>query len=342
MLHGRFVGHLELRDAYEMLESNLCIDVRSSVLRIASTIRAKRDSHLADVIADLLMLDNKAPELRIRQCRHHLGLGRFRGFQGIVSGSRLSEASESRKVTVEQEMSTAMDQKSALDTAIYNLREAYPLDAAHEAISDKHAAVLCLLFERDSEIFVWLTQRSSKMRSHAGEVCFPGGKRDAIDELEGDADINTSLREAHEEIGLDATQVNMVAKMPPCLSKHLLSVTCCIAATTAGFTPVPNPAEVEVTFEAPLSLFLHPEKGSHSFKDIQWEGHKYRLHFFEHNGQTIWGLTAYLLTQIAKAAFKQETSYKERGPGSEDYALLYNDPVQGLMLRSIHEIHMNQ
>lgn len=226
---------------------------------------------------------------------------------------------------------------SSLKKASAALAEAFPLVTNHQAVSDKHAAVLCLLFERpDGELCVWLTQRSSKMRSHAGEVCLPGGKRDPAD-FESpptrDVDVSTSLREAQEEIGLDPSSVEVIAKTSPRLSKHRLSVTCVMAITTRAFDPVPNPDEVESAFSAPLSIFVHPEHGSHSFKDIEWEGFRYRLHFFEFQGRTIWGLTGHFLIQVAKAALNCKPSYDEDGPQTVDYSLLYNDPIKGLTLR---------
>jgi 8-oxo-dGTP pyrophosphatase MutT (NUDIX family) len=224
---------------------------------------------------------------------------------------------------------------TSLSEASAALQQAFPLIAEHPTVSDKHAAVLCLLFERDDgELHAWLTKRSSTMRSHAGEVSFPGGKRDEADATAGgDIDVNTSLREAQEEIGLDPQTVKILAKTSPRLSKHRLSVSCIIATTNRPFEPQPNPDEVELAFSAPLSAFVHPQQGTHSQKDIDWEGFRYRLHFFELQGHVVWGLTAHYLIQVAKAAFQCKPSFQEDGPCTVDYSLIYNDPVNGLALR---------
>lgn len=71
------------------------------------------------------------------------------------------------------------------------------------------AAVLVALFEDpndDGRVHVLLTQRSRKLRKHAGEVCFPGGK---LDEADGGDVVVAALREAEEEIGLDPSEVEV-------------------------------------------------------------------------------------------------------------------------------------
>eukprot|EP01135_Chromosphaera_perkinsii_P004835 Nk52_evm13s298 gene=Nk52_evmTU13s298 len=66
------------------------------------------------------------------------------------------------------------------------------------------AAVLVPIFFYEQNVYVLLTRRSSKLKSHSGEVCFPGGKQDKED---GDDVIKTALREAQEEIGLNPESV---------------------------------------------------------------------------------------------------------------------------------------
>lgn len=81
--------------------------------------------------------------------------------------------------------------------------------------SSRAAAVLAALFEdTDGRVCVVLTRRSNKLKTHSGEVCLPGGKRD-----EEDADdVACALREAHEELGLDPSLVEVLATMPTLLS----------------------------------------------------------------------------------------------------------------------------
>ncbi|GIM13101.1 hypothetical protein Vretimale_16262 [Volvox reticuliferus] len=126
-------------------------------------------------------------------------------------------------------------------------RELYP------PVSFRAAAVLVGLFEDQSGVVrVLLTQRSAHLKSHRGEVCLPGGKRDEED-LD---DIGTALREAQEELGLDPARVTVLACLPPVLSKHHLSVTPVIALVPADMVPRPNPHEVAAAFTVPLAVFL--------------------------------------------------------------------------------------
>ncbi|KAF4388863.1 hypothetical protein F8388_019042 [Cannabis sativa] len=82
----------------------------------------------------------------------------------------------------------------------------------------KRAAVLVCIFQGDGgDLRVILTKRSSNLSTHSGDVALPGGKAD-----EGDAnDVETALREAHEEIGLDPSLVNVVTVLHPFFTKSL-------------------------------------------------------------------------------------------------------------------------
>ncbi|PNW86310.1 hypothetical protein CHLRE_02g081300v5 [Chlamydomonas reinhardtii] len=138
-----------------------------------------------------------------------------------------------------------------LDAVAARLR-AQP-QAQHKPVSDRAAAVLVGLFEDSTGVVrVLLTQRSSRLKSHRGEVCLPGGKRD-----EEDADdAATALREANEELGLDPSSADVLCCLPPVLSKHHLSVTPVLALLPPGAVPAPHPAEVDAAFTVPLAVFL--------------------------------------------------------------------------------------
>lgn len=167
-------------------------------------------------------------------------------------------------------------------------------------VSDRgHAAVLAVLFDaRDDPTRAprLLLTRRANLRSHSGEVALPGGRRDPEDEIEAEAgrggggggnggrggseagaatssssqplsvDAVTALREAHEEIGLHPSQLEVVAELPPLLSKHLLSVAVVVASLRTQPESVeafldslkPSTEEVDAVFEAPLGLFLDP------------------------------------------------------------------------------------
>lgn len=90
--------------------------------------------------------------------------------------------------------------------------------------------------------------------------------------------------------------------------------------TTQGLTP--NPSEVNAVFDMPLAAFLE-DVPSHTHKDAEWQGIKYRLHYFEYNDFLVWGLTAAMLIQVAQHAFARPTDFLELTPGSRPYHQLF-------------------
>ena len=89
------------------------------------------------------------------------------------------------------------------------------LDPAQAAALDVHgrtdAAVLVPLYEHEGDVHVVFTRRRDDLRRHAGEISFPGGRRDHPSE----SLLQTALREAEEEIGLDPAAVELVGALPP-------------------------------------------------------------------------------------------------------------------------------
>ena len=72
-----------------------------------------------------------------------------------------------------------------------------------------HSAVLCLLYERSDDVYTVLTRRSPRLRHHAHEVAFPGGRQEP-----GDADLwATAVREAQEEVGIDPSTIRRIGEL---------------------------------------------------------------------------------------------------------------------------------
>jgi len=229
-----------------------------------------------------------------------------------------------------------------LDAACDRLRAGAPPPAALVPCSQRHAAVLALLFEVDGVPHVWMTQRAHSLRHHAGEVCLPGGKQD-----EGDADaVSCALREAHEEVGLLPSDVEVLCSLPPVLSAGGLSVTPVVGRLRApSFTPRPNPGEVAAVLHAPLSAFLTSDR--HTFSDVEWASPGggsvvYRLHYFAHTQRrepprppeeyTVWGLTAAVLIDISQLALGRPPCFEVDAPGGAPFSRLHHDGV-GVRLR---------
>ncbi|KAK3431258.1 hypothetical protein EUGRSUZ_E02668 [Eucalyptus grandis] len=192
---------------------------------------------------------------------------------------------------------------------------ATPIAGDPGRFTPKRAAVLICLFEGDDgELRVVLTKRSSRLSTHSGEVSLPGGKAEEGDKDDGD----TATREANEEIGLDPSLVNVVTVLEPFLSKHLLRVIPVIGILTdkKAFKPIPNPAEVEAVFDAPLEMFIKDE--NRRDEEREWLGNKYIIHFFDYEvgnkKYLIWGLTAGILIRAASVVYERPPAFLEQSP----------------------------
>lgn len=172
--------------------------------------------------------------------------------------------------------------------------ERLPTAVAPKAISpgSREAAVLVPLFEEDGEVRVILTKRPDTMPSHQGEIAFPGGTHDAA----LDADLRaTALREAHEEIGLDPSSVEVVAQLPgmaTVASKFVIT-------PYVGFLDgrphlLPDSREVVRVLDVPLSELMDEEV----WRAERWDTWMadLEIHFFELEDETVWGATARILT----------------------------------------------
>lgn len=127
------------------------------------------------------------------------------------------------------------------------------------------AAVLVPLVMR-SELMLLLTQRTTNLSTHSGQIAFPGGRTDATD---ADA-VDTALREAHEEIGLPREHVEVLGTLPTYVTGTAYIITPVIALVTPGFTLVPNPGEVADVFEVPLAYLMNP--ANHRRHELEFDG----------------------------------------------------------------------
>ena len=123
-----------------------------------------------------------------------------------------------------------------------------------ERVAARQASVLVPLVMRDSGVRVLLTRRDARLAVHAGQISFPGGGRDPEDR---DA-VHTALREAEEEIGLAAAQVEPLACMPLYTTVTGFAVTPVVALVHAHARWQPQPTEVAEVFEVPLEFLMNP------------------------------------------------------------------------------------
>jgi 8-oxo-dGTP pyrophosphatase MutT (NUDIX family) len=143
-----------------------------------------------------------------------------------------------------------------------------PEHSVEKRFSDREpalAAVLLPLVMRD-ELTLLLTQRSSQLRAHSGQVAFPGGRTDDSDQ---DA-VDTALREAHEEVGLPRHHVEVLGTLPTYVTGTAFIITPVVALVTPGFQLQPNPEEVADVFEVPLSYLMNP--ANHRRHEMAFDG----------------------------------------------------------------------
>ncbi len=163
-----------------------------------------------------------------------------------------------------------------------------------------HASVLVPLVLR-GETTVLLTQRTDHLNDHPGQISFPGGRAEA-----SDADATaTALREAHEEIGLEAFEVEVLGRLPTYTTSTGFIVTPVIGLVQPGATLRPDPIEVAEVFEVPLAWLMNPANhqrhavevggATREFFSIPWQGTgvdgRPRRYF-------IWGATAAMLRNL--------------------------------------------
>ena len=163
-----------------------------------------------------------------------------------------------------------------------------------------NSAVLAVLFEEAGEARLILTRRASSLRSHAGQVSFPGGRLDP-----GEDAPAAALREAYEEIALNPAQVSMEGWIHPVFTLVSASLIMPLVATVpARPHVVASPAEVERVFDVPLRDLADPE----IFHEERWSfpgrpvpdgtDGSFPVWFFEVEGELIWGATARMIHEL--------------------------------------------
>ena len=163
-------------------------------------------------------------------------------------------------------------------------------------IANKPAAVLIPVIER-SEPTVLLTLRTQELANHAGQVAFPGGKIDPVDE----SPVAAALREAKEEIGLLPTLVEPLGYLDLYLTFTGFRILPTVARVKPDFTLMLNPREVTETFEVPLAFLMAP--ANHQRKSRDWRGMTREYYAMPFENHYIWGITAGIVRNLYERVY---------------------------------------
>ncbi len=158
----------------------------------------------------------------------------------------------------------------------------------------RHSAVLIVLHDGDDGPEVLLTRRSWDLRHHRGEVSFPGGRMDP-----GESALDTALREANEEVGLDPDVVDVRGEL-----EHLNTVVSRSYIVPKVATVDRRPeltaqeSEVERVMWVPLAELTRAD----TYRTEVWGAHGVErvLHFFHLDDETIWGATGHMLVDLLR------------------------------------------
>jgi 8-oxo-dGTP pyrophosphatase MutT (NUDIX family) len=156
----------------------------------------------------------------------------------------------------------------------------------------KSASVLVPIVARAPELTVLFTRRTAYLRSHSGQISFPGGRAEAHDE----SPESTALRETREEIGLDPGRVELLGRLSDYHTGTGYRIAPYIGVVTPPLELQPDLHEVEEVFEVPLSFLLDPR--NHRRLAREYQGKMRPFFAIPYGNHYIWGATAGMLVNL--------------------------------------------
>ncbi len=160
-----------------------------------------------------------------------------------------------------------------------------------DGIKPKPAAVLVPVLSHGDGLSVLLTRRTAHLSNHAGQIAFPGGRRD-----DGETALKAALREAHEETGLDPRYVEPLGYLDGYLTVTGYLVTPVVALLRDGFELQAEAGEVADIFEVPLPFLMTPaNRETHT---REWQGLTRHYYAYPYGERYIWGATAGIIKNL--------------------------------------------
>lgn len=165
------------------------------------------------------------------------------------------------------------------------------------ALDYPEAGILVPVTNNHQQPELIFTLRSANLKTHRGQVSFPGGRRDLTDtSLEA-----TALRESHEEIGLPPEHVHVIAPLSQVMSRYGILVTPYVGVVPEDYPLVANPAEIESIFQVPIDFFLEDQR--ERTDALSFLNHTFYVPCYRWERYQIWGLSAVVLVDFLNAVY---------------------------------------
>jgi 8-oxo-dGTP pyrophosphatase MutT (NUDIX family) len=159
----------------------------------------------------------------------------------------------------------------------------------------KSAVLVPITFENNSANII-LTYRSAKLKDHAGQISFPGGRIDKKDL----SPIDTAIRETKEEIGIEKKYINILGNLDNYVTGTGFQILPIIANVIGGHDISINSKEVESVFKLPMSILMN--KKNHDIQEkLYYNGeisYHYNFNVINYENHFIWGATASILLNL--------------------------------------------
>ena len=171
-----------------------------------------------------------------------------------------------------------------------------------ERLELQPASVLIPIVARSGEMTMLFTRRTENLRSHSGQISFPGGRAEP-DDASPEA---TALRETHEEIGLEPEKVELIGRLAEYRTRTGYRITPVIGVIVPPWEVRPDAREVDEVFEVPLAFLLDPR--NHQRHSRLFQGETRAFFAIPYRDYYIWGATAGMLVNLHRHLARSDSA----------------------------------